>query len=238
MDIKNITKSDLAALDKLSGSLSEIYSGVPDTKGCMENINAEGGCGAWCCEQQSPQVLYVEFLNAWHYISLNWSRPKITELVGRALRNYLSTDMNKGCIFWDKSTKLCTQHESRPLACRTYGVMPEEEWKPRYERLKVLNPGLREQCNLVSTVDDKPVTKEQTDHWFQNIKDIEHSLGIAFDKMDDKPGGTYRTFHDHIVLSLYGRVVLAELTKMKLHGSAVSKEKLVETVLSMLEKQA
>ena len=35
--------------------LCNLYAKIPDTEGCMENLDT---CGGWCCKLQSPQVLY------------------------------------------------------------------------------------------------------------------------------------------------------------------------------------
>jgi Fe-S-cluster containining protein len=238
MDITNITQKDDKELEKLRTKLSGLYDRIPDTVGCMENINREGGCGAWCCQSQSPQVLYSEFCNAWRYINKHWSKQEVLELVLRAVRNYLSNKFAKGCVFWSQETKLCQIHDARPLACRVYGVMPDEEWKPKYERLKVLYPDeVREQCGLIKTEDGKPVTKAQTDVWWKLLTDIEASQGIARNRMHDGPSGTYRTFHDHIVLSLYDRKILTILSEMRLNASEEAKEKFIAEIRAMYEKQ-
>jgi Fe-S-cluster containining protein len=222
-------------LPKIIKNLNATYETMPETKGCMENINKEGGCEAWCCQSQNPQVLYVEFYNAWQKVMTTWPNEKIVGLVRGALRNYLSNESNKGCIFWDKETKLCGHHETRPYNCRIYGVIPEEEFKPRYERLKVLNPNVKDQCNLVSAIGNQP-TKKDTDAWWESIRKLEQDIGIPSHLITDEPGGSYRTYHDHILIQLFSDKVLNELTLIRLNQPADVKEKVMEGLIKAISK--
>jgi Fe-S-cluster containining protein len=217
--------------------LDWIYGKIPDTKGCMENIakpEAEGGCGAWCCKEQNPQVLYVEFLNAWNHVTHTWKKEPFLSLVERSLRAYLFDAERRGCVFWDRESKLCSIHKHRPFNCRVYGVTPEEEFKPRYERLKVIYPDTRDQCNLVSTVNDEPVTKKQIDEWWKLINNAEKSLGISPKKINDSFGGTYRTFYEHILLETMGEEGMEMLSNTRLVGSTEEKEAIAQKALSGL----
>ncbi len=205
----------------------------------MENISKpEGGCGAWCCETQNPQLLHCEFVNAWRWVNENWDQRSVIQLIASAIRNFLMNTHSKGCIFWDKKTKLCTQHETRPFNCRIYGITPDEEFRPRYEKLKVVYPEAREQCNLIKTKDGRVVTKGQTDAWWKMLVDIEANvMGIARSRINDKAGGTYRTFHDHIMLALYDRDKLSVLSKMRVSDTPEQKERFVQLVVEAYEKK-
>jgi hypothetical protein len=104
-------------LKKATKKLNVLYDKIPDTKGCMENIDKEGGCEAWCCLFQNPSVLYVEFRNSWSYILKSWELDQIVLLIRRSIENYLSHNLVKGCIFFDKEGRLCEQHQTRPYNC-------------------------------------------------------------------------------------------------------------------------
>ena len=174
--------------------LEYVYGQMPATKGCMENNNrseSEGGCGSWCCSQH-PQVLYSEFQNAWVNITGNWDDQQLLILVERSIRTYIFPEKKEWCVFFDHDSRLCQHHETRPFACRIYGIIPDEEFKPRYERLKVIYPETRYQCNLVSTVDGSKVTKKDTDRWWNDIKNAEKSIGIPENKIHDSSCGSYR----------------------------------------------
>jgi Fe-S-cluster containining protein len=228
-------------LKKSRQGLKKLYSKIPETKGCQENIAKEGGCGAWCCEKQTPQVMYSEFLNTWNYVLNTYPADKVAGLLLKAVRLYLDAKPTKGCIFWDKKTKLCSQHETRPMNCRVYAQIPEEEFKPRFERLKVLYdkiPGafVKEQCNLCTTQGTKP-TKEDTDAWQKELEEIEE--GIVGDKklITDNAGGSYRAYHDHILLRLASPTFLAELTQVRLNGSKAEREEYVRSLHRKLKAQ-
>lgn len=112
--------------------------------------------------------------------------------------------------------------------CRMYSQIPEEEFKPRYEALKVLQEKdlrtvVMPQCNLTKTVGDRP-TKEQSDDWWERMTSIEKRCGIPEDKITDDQEGTYRTFHDHIILHVFPTWALEQLTQLKISGSLQDKE--------------
>lgn len=210
--------------------LEWIYSKIPATKGCMDNISkpaSAGGCGGWCCRYQQPQVLYSEFLNTLHYVKNNWSHEEFIYLVEMALRAYLFESDRKGCIFWDKDSFLCKQHNTRPYNCRIYGIIPDEEFKPRYERLKVIYPETRYQCNLVSTTDGKTVTKKDTDVWWKMLENAEKAIGIKPQNITDDFGGSYRTYYEHLILETMGEEGMVMLSQMREHGKDEEKEAVV-----------
>ena len=239
MQLQGVPLNDIQALNRIRDGLKAVYELIPDTKGCMDNIHAEGGCGAWCCETQNPQVLYTEFVNAWRHVNQDWDSESLVQLIGSAVSNFLNNSITKGCVFWDKRTKLCTLHEQRPMNCRIYGITPDEEFKPRYEKLKVLYPNenVRPQCSLISTIDGTPITKADTDRYWEKLVEVEKSYGVPAKQITDAPGGTYRTFHDHIMMSLYTKNVLVQLTKMRIHATQEEKDRFVLTVMSFLRKK-
>lgn len=215
--------------------LDWIYGKIPETKGCMENLaKGQEGCKAWCCETQQPQVLYVEFLNSWNTVKKSWKDDEFIALVERSLRAYLFEENRKTCVFWNKETHLCTQHETRPFSCRMYGIIPEEEFRPRYERLKVIYPDTRYQCGLVSTANGSTVTKADSDAWWKLVKGAERSIGIKEAKIHDDFGGSYRTYYEHILVESMGEEGMMMLSAMRAHGSAEEKEATITRVVTSL----
>lgn len=220
-------------------ALRNVYADIPETVGCMENIAKEGGCGAWCCEHQSPSLFYSEFMYAWNQVE-KWPKQKLAELMLRCVRTYIYNSPTKGCVFWERESKLCQIHNNRPFNCRTYGQVPEEEFKPRYERLKVLyandpNAVVKDQCNLVKS--EKPITKQNIDDWFRELKFIEgRDVGINPALLNDRDGGSYRQFHDHIILKNSNDVFLLKLSQLRRSGSDEQKEKFMEEFKQDLER--
>lgn len=183
--------------------LHTVYSTMPATKGCMENL---GSCKGWCCKIQTPQFLYSEFLLAWNYIQRKWDDEEVLDLFEKCMINAVDSNPSKGCVFFDEKSCLCTIHKVRPYNCRIYGITPPEEFNPRYEKLKeeyknVIGAMLKPQCDLVSTENDSKVSTNDTDKWWGKINEIERLIGIPKkDITDDIDGGSYRSPHDHVLL--------------------------------------
>jgi len=137
--------------------------------------------------------------------------------------NYIKGLTTKGCIFFDTEKYTCKIHNYRPLSCFLYGITPDEEFKPRFEKIKkeykgVLGAIVKEQCNLIKTKDDKPVTMDDTNKWFEELNEIEKIFGIERHKISDGPGGSYRTFHDHILLFMVPDSIMKELQDLRMTG--------------------
>lgn len=202
-------------------NLVRLYKQIPETTGCLENIVDGEGCKARCCLDQNPQVMFCEFLRVWSYILTNWSVDDIFELIEKSMLNYIKGFTTKGCVFFDEDKYICKIHEYRCLNCYLYGITPEEEFKPRFEKLKkefdgVLGAVIRDQCNLVKTKNDEKVTVEDTNRWFQELEKIENEIGIKTNKISDGPGGSYRTYHDHILLMMVPEKIMMELQYLRL----------------------
>ena len=228
--------------EKTIEKLNAVYSEIPETTGCMDNIAKENGCGAHCCRLNNPSVLYIEFQNSLKNILKTWSIEDILDLFKKTLRNYLSNSVSKSCIFWDKDSKLCKQHEHRPYACYLYGITPKEEFEPKYLRLKVLykdniTANIKDQCNLIKTKDGSVVTKKQVDKWWEDLKNIEKGIGFKNSGINDDEEGSYKTFHDHLLLHFLPNPTLIKLTNLKMDGSYEEKELAILTFMSVIRKQ-
>lgn len=238
-----MTKKQQKKLDRAFSALRELYASIPDTKGCMDHIKkpkSEGGCNGQCCRIQCPSALYVEFLYAWEKV-LKWPKNKIADLIEACMGNYLSDNLTKGCVFFDSKKNLCMQHETRPFNCFLYGIIPEEEFKPRIERLRkefenVFGAVFMDQCNLVSTIDGRKVTVSMSNRWWKKLINIEESIGINRKDIHDNIGGSYRTYHDHILLQVCTDAIMRQLQFLKLHGKKEEKDIAIEGLMKGLRK--
>ena len=229
-------------IEDIHVKLNVLYEQIPDTKGCMENINKEDGCGAWCCLHQQPSVLASEFSLTLQYMFSNYTISKIIDLIEASLRNYLSNQLGKGCVFWNKETKLCDQHESRPLACYSYGITPDEEFNARLKSLRELydDPNgeyFKDQCPLVSTVDGSEVTTDDTDTWWKKLKEVEREFGTEEKYINDEPGGSYRTYPEHMLLKFFSEGMLDILQVLKINGNDEEKTNIINTYMSYVRKR-
>lgn len=199
-------------------SLDILYDEMPKTTGCEKCYEVNGDDAIWCCRTHNPSMYYVEFLKVWQDVQ-KWSKEERADLVIRSIKNHLLGDVDKGCVFWSGE---CLVYDKRPFACRMYAVIPEESWEARVANLKKrygedYEP--RPQCDLVS-VDGDPVTKEQEDKWFKHTSRCEVRIGVnpLIVKAHDEPQGSYRTFHDHILLELFEEDFLTKLSMVRLSG--------------------
>lgn len=235
---KNIRLYD-PKVQKSFSKLANIYRDIPSTKGCMSNISIEGGCGAWCCQYQTPQLLYCEFLYLYRYISKNFSNEEFLEALRKSMINSVDTNPTKGCIFFDKETKLCKCHKARPYNCRIYGITPPEEFNPRYEKLKEkykyeIGAVIRPQCSFVSTLNGEKVTVEKTTEWWEKIYEVERNIGVKKELINDGIEGTYRTPHDHFILYLMPDNVIMAINGIRLYDKYEEKVYAVNSLVDTI----
>lgn len=221
---------------KIFEELSLLYGKIPETTGCMDWIlksENEGGCSSWCCSKQQPNVLTVEFKSIWNFIINNWRKDSFLLIVEKALISYVFKPQDNPCIFLSKENK-CTIHDNRPYNCRIYGIIPEEEFKPRYERLKVIYPNTRDQCRLIKTIDGRTVSKKDIDVWWDDICNLEKSIGIDGKNIHDGYSGSYRNFYEHVILELMGENGMIFLQKIRLEFSEEEKKDTIKRCLDTL----
>lgn len=218
-------------------SLNILYDEMPRTSGCEKCHEVNGDDAAWCCRTMSPSMYYIEFLNVWKDVQ-KWSKEKKTKVIVKSIKNHLIGDLNKGCVFWDNQ---CSAYDNRPLACRLYAVIPEEGWDARVKTLKSRygeDLKIRPQCNLVTP--EKPITKQDEDKWFNHTSKCESRIGVSQQVINahDDPNGSYRTFHDHILMELFEEDFLTQLSTLRLtNPSAQAVDEFVAVLMSYLENK-
>ncbi len=231
----------LANNKKVRGSFSKlynIYNLIPETKGCMDNIcKKKNRCNSWCCRIQTPQLLYSEFLLIWDYISKNWNDDEVLDLLEKSMLNAVNEIPSKGCVFFNGENNLCKIHKKRSLNCRIYGITPDEEFNPRYEKIKkeysnIIGAVIKPQCELVSTIDENKISVKDTKNWWNKIVKVERSIGIPKKMVTDEIGGSYRTCHDHVLLYNMPENVLNSLAGIKMYNKEMDKIKAVKEIIS------
>ena len=220
-------------------SLDVLYEGMPKTTGCSEcaSVNGEDNKD-WCCKKQSPSMYYCEFLKVFEKFQ-KWGHKRKTQFILRAVSNYLDNGLTKGCIFYDDG---CQVYTDRPLTCRVYGVVPKESWDKRWESLKERQGEsfqAEPQCSLVTS--KKEVTPEMDERWFEFTQTCETRLGVSqkIVNLHDLAGGSYRTFHDHLLVELFNEDVMNHLTQVRLTNPSRDQIDLtVETIKGQLDAKA
>lgn len=226
-------------MQEISRRLSGQYSKIPQTVGCMQNISKEGGCGAWCCATQSPSLLYSQFLHSWNQVLSNFTQDQIVALLQRAIWNYLSNQTAKGCVMFNTQTKTCTVHNSRPFNCRHYCQISDQQFSERKQTINkkqktVSLHVIRDQCKLPQVI-GKPMTRQQSDAIWSEIKNIENFAGIPVSQINDHMSGSYRTFHDHIMLHMIPGDIMQSFEFVKLNGDMTQKLHAVLTFMDFFK---
>lgn len=222
-------------------ALKILHEAMPKTTGCEKCASVYGKERKdWCCMHLNPSMFYVEFLYVWQQVQGEWSKKRRRDLIFRAMANYLRNSFQKGCIFYDNG---CSIHYRRPISCRMYGVTPKEVWDDRMETLKKRHGDeflVQDQCDLVVTEDGcKHVSCEDDNKWFNHVRKCEKRLGVRDDVLmeHDLPGGSYRTFHDHLLIELFPLAALEALTKYRLtNPSEEDIEDVVDEIIDRMDE--
>lgn len=220
-----------------------VYDGFPETTGCEKCREVNGDNEKWCCKEQSPSMFYSEFLYAWQHVRATWSKDRRVDLILLALQNYLRSTVTKGCIFFQGGE--CQVYDRRPMACRMYGVIPKESWDHHWEALKKRlgeNFTFKPQCGMVLLVDKMQTIDQQREtDIFLRVREIEKELGVPKIHVEshDEAMGSYRNFHDHLLLEIFDEATLERLTMARLSNpseedilavSAILREKIAEVI--------
>ena len=94
---------------------------------------------------------------------------------------------------------------------------------------------IKPQCELVLTVDDRDITIEDTNRWWEQLKKVERSIGISKKLMTDEIGGTYRTPHDHILLYNMPENVLNAIAGIKMYDDYTDKIVTIEQLVQVIK---
>jgi len=208
------------------------------------NLETNQTCECFCCKVAMPQINYAEFVNIVTTIWKKQSNEYKVELICTSLDYFFKNQFEKWgiqslvkpCMLLDKKTGLCTQYKIRPLNCRLYGLWPKDEYNKRVERFaKAYEPyglskgdlPLNEQCDKVKRVDESiPLTIERINELFSSIDAIDKRIG-DFSELQVRQKENYRTFHDWLLLKVFGDQWLSLLTSFML---AATKEQIEDQV--------
>lgn len=200
-----------------------------------------------CCKVAMPQMNYCEFSQLINDVWETTSRSEKIRLICTSVEYFFRNEFEKWemdtlvkpCMLLSEEGK-CIFYDSRPLSCRMYGLWPEDSYKERVDKFEKAYEGLltREeiplntQCPHVERVDDsEELTKEIIDDMFAQLDKLDEKVGGFTDaQMEQKEN--YRTFHDWLLLKVFGEEWLSKLTSFML---AADKETIQEQVDALKE---
>ena len=227
----------------LKSVLQSIYS---------DTVNLETTCNrvCTCCKTAMPQINYSEFVQIVTVVWKEKNQQEILDIICLSLEYFFRYEyakwgmdsLVKPCMFLDKDN-LCTIYSDRPLNCRLYGLWPEEDYEQRvqkfakaYERHGLTREDLplHKQCKFVRRVDpEKELTTEVIDGLFEQLDNLDKTTG-DFSNVQVRQKENYRTFHDWLLLKVFGEDALSQLTTFILAADRPTMEHQIEVLQDVL----
>jgi Fe-S-cluster containining protein len=86
---------------------------------------------AECCRKASPPLYFIEFIHAYQYMLQNWSKDRIKDVIFRCYEALLNSSHTKPCVLLNLENNSCSIYTHRWTNCRTYGMVPDNQWIDR-----------------------------------------------------------------------------------------------------------
>ena len=67
-------------------------------------------------------------------------------------------------------------------------------------------------------------------------RQAEKAIGIKDELITDEPFGSYRTYHDHVLIHLFGEEHLEKLSTVRVHLGDEEKNRIIEQMMSAYYK--
>lgn len=184
-----------------------------------------------CCKVAMPQMNYSEFIQLINDVWSTTSKSDKIEMICTSVDYFFYNEFDKfglktlvkPCMLLSKEGK-CKYYESRPLNCRLYGLWPEDTYAARVDKFEKAYEGvlkrkeipLNTQCPYVKRVDEsKKLDAETINYLFAQLDLLDVDIG-RFSELRIKNRENYRTFHDWLLLKVFGEDWLIKLTTFML----------------------
>jgi len=223
----------------LKKKLQEIY---------YEDVNLDTTCSGRCecCKVAMPQMNYSEFCQVIHEVWDKEDRGSKIELICKCVEYFFRNEYEKWekdslvkpCLLLDEDNK-CKYYENRPLSCRMYGLWPKVVYERRVDRfanaykgiLKRKELPLCEQCPNVELVNkEQEITEEVIEVLYKKLDELDKKTG-SFTDVQIQGKENYRTFHDWLLLKIFGEDWLVSLTTFMLAAD----KKMMEEQITLLQ---
>lgn len=180
-----------------------------------------------CCNVAMPQINYCEFINI---VTALWKDEDDSikiDFICTSIEYYFRNEYDKWgmdslikpCMFLKDN--MCSIYENRPLACRLYGQWPEKMYNERVDKFEKAyakygltrkDLPLGRQCGDVTRVDtSQELTEEVIESLYDMLDDLDKTVG-DFSSLQVKQKENYRTFHDWLLLKIFGEEWLSMIT--------------------------
>lgn len=237
---KPARKKRVAKRTNLTSALQSIYHDAI-------SLETTQTCECTCCKVAMPQINYSEFVNIVTSLWRNADNNKKVELICTSIEYWFKNQFEKWgiqslvkpCMLLDRKTGLCTIYKDRPLNCRLYGLWPKAEYEKRVDRfaksferfgLAREDLPLNKQCDKVKRVDETTaLTTEKINELFSKLDELDKSMG-DFSSLQVTQRENYRTFHDWLLLKIFGDQWLAMLTSFMLAADRKAIEEQIDAI--------
>ena len=205
----------------LKDKLDEIYN----SSACLDTT-CQSNC--ICCKTAMPQMNYCEFCQLADEIWRTTSRSEQIKLICSSIEYFFRNEFEK----WGKESLIkpcllladdgkCRFYMSRPLSCRMYGLWPESTYNARVDKFEKAYEGLlkreelplNKQCPYVKRTDETvPLTDDLINYLYKQLDELDKKIG-GFSDLKIGQRENYRTFHDWLLLKIFGEEWLVKLTQ-------------------------
>lgn len=223
---KKKNKKKTNVVSDLNSVLQAIYHDVV----CLDTT-CKPNC-AECCKVACPSHNLSEFTNIISDLWPKMSKQDKIDMICKSIEYFFKTDYEKWgreifikpCILLG-SDNLCKCYERRPLSCRLYGLWPNDLYEKRVDKfekayskydVKREDIPLNKQCPFVKRVNEAtPLTQELIESLYKKVDNIDESMG-EFSSLQISQKEHYRTFHDWILLKVFGPEWLSKLSVLSM----------------------
>lgn len=226
----------------LKEKLQAIYNSVDmKTVGCAIAI-----CKCACCKVAMPQMNYSEFVQLATELWKNSSNEKKKDIICTSIEYFFRNEYEKWgmeslikpCQFVDEAGR-CGVYSTRPLSCRAYGLWPQEEYEKRVDKFEEAykkhgltrdDLPLAKQCKMIKRADGSTeLTMDELNNLFEKLDQLDKSIG-SFSNLQIKSKENYRTFHDWLLLKVFGEDWLSMLTTFMM---SADKDQMIDQVAQL-----
>jgi Fe-S-cluster containining protein len=219
--IKNFIPKKAPKQITLEQALDNIYYGMVNLETtCCGNIT--------CCSSAMPQLNLSEFNVIIEKLWNVSSRSEKIEMICKSVEYFFKTQyeqfgleiFHKPCMLLKKDGK-CLVYKNRPLSCRMFGLWSEKTYAARVDKfekaysefgVKREELPLNKQCPNVKRVDATvPLTDGIINNLYKQLDALDKKVG-NFSDLQIEQKENYRSFHDWLLLRIFGEEWLVKLT--------------------------
>ena len=224
----------------LDSALQEIYYG-------KVNLDSTQTCECFCCKVAMPSMQFCEFTSIISHVWTKFGKEDKINLICTSIEYFLKNELEKfgiqtlvkPCMLLDRKTNLCRIYTKRPLSCRLFGLWPQDAYNARVERFAKayapwgLSAGdlpLNSQCALVKRNDDSvPLTNNLIGDLYASLDKIDKTIG-NFSDLRISQKENYRSFHDWLLLKVFGEPWLEAMTNFLMAATREQIEDLIRAL--------